>query len=209
MTASSTTANTAFDLVQLTRSHEQLDNFGILPSISPAGWSLAARPSPLDSARKLESNGAHFVNLGWIWNFCTLKMQLTGQTSLQQNFYTKKCFLLKLSTMKANKSKVKKRYFLRVPLDSWYWSVVWKVWGCAFHNDGIGKLPRSAAYFSKARWTGSATVKVAFNLVHVVESYGRSKEFGFLPIISAPGPNFALRPSPLILAREFESFGTN
>ncbi len=56
---------------------------------------------------------------------------------------------------------------------------------------------------------GSATVKVPFNLVHAVECYGRSNEFGFLPTISAPGPNFALRPSPLDSACARKSIGTN
>ncbi len=36
-------------------------------------------------------------------------------------------------------------------------------------------------------------MKVAFNSVHAVERYGRSKEFGFLPTISAPGPNCELK----------------
>ncbi len=79
---------------------------------------------------------------------------------------------------------------------------------CPFHNEEIGKLP-SLKQFLKGHRAGSATVKVAFNLVEAVEGYGRSKEFGFLPTISVPGPSFALRPSPLDSAREFESTDTN
>ncbi len=63
MIASSTTANTTFDFVQLTQSHNQLDNFRIFPSISPTEWRFAMRALPLDSVCKLELNGAHFINL--------------------------------------------------------------------------------------------------------------------------------------------------
>ncbi len=56
---------------------------------------------------------------------------------------------------------------------------------------------------------GSATVNVAFNSVHAVERYGRSKEFGYLPTISAPGLNCALRHSPLDSACALESIGVN
>ncbi len=153
----STISKTAFDLVHPLWSYNHLVNFGILPKISSEGWNFESRPSPLDSARKLESNGANFGNLGWIWKFSILKKHLPGKVGSKGSSRHKNFFCWNFACWKPTNWSWRRSIFLSGTLPPWYWSVVSKISGCVFQmkelaNCQVQKSCREGIKWGVQRW---------------------------------------------------------